>query len=289
MPSFLHSLKELDHAEHAPVVGDGQAVHPQLFRLLDQVGNLVGPVQQAVMGVDVQVRELRCPIQPCGTSLRGAILADRADPEQLPNGRRQVVHRSCKLSCNVRLPRLCCSGPADDGAIHMMRSGARRVRAGGGRRLGRRHRPGASPAACGPPPTARPSVPFDRLAGTTTRAVDGTRLLWGPVRHRGRRPDGVGPADERRPAGPAVRGRRRRFRRPAPDGHADRPGGRPGRGRRSHGRAGDSPRNPADPPGRLQRCQRPDRHGLPHRRRRPRPADVGQRRPGPAGRRFRPT
>ncbi len=48
---------ELDDAVQGAVVGDGQAVHPQLLGAGQQLGYTAHAVKQAVLGVDVQVCE----------------------------------------------------------------------------------------------------------------------------------------------------------------------------------------------------------------------------------------
>ena len=56
-PLALWPRNKLQRPVQVPVVGDGQGVHPRLFGLLDQVGNAVGAVEQAVMRVAMQVHE----------------------------------------------------------------------------------------------------------------------------------------------------------------------------------------------------------------------------------------
>ena len=45
--------------EHVAVVGDGHGLHAHAGRLLHELVDVAGPVQQAVLGVEVQVDELR--------------------------------------------------------------------------------------------------------------------------------------------------------------------------------------------------------------------------------------
>jgi hypothetical protein len=40
---------------HVAVVGDRQAVHPELFDMADQLGDPVGPVQKGVLAVGVEM------------------------------------------------------------------------------------------------------------------------------------------------------------------------------------------------------------------------------------------
>ena len=49
---------ELDRPVQVAVVGDGAGGHAQRLGLGDQLGDAVGPVEQAVVGVAVEVREL---------------------------------------------------------------------------------------------------------------------------------------------------------------------------------------------------------------------------------------
>jgi len=56
IPSFLHSLKNSDHAEHAAVIG--MAMDPsQGLGAFDQIGDPAGAVEQGIMGVNMQVRK----------------------------------------------------------------------------------------------------------------------------------------------------------------------------------------------------------------------------------------
>ncbi len=48
-------LVELERPIQVAVVGDGTRIHPQLLDLFDQVGNAIGPVEQAVVRVTMQV------------------------------------------------------------------------------------------------------------------------------------------------------------------------------------------------------------------------------------------
>ena len=49
---------ELVRAEHVPVVGDGDGVHPEVLHLMDQVLDAVGAVQEGVLGVQVEMNEV---------------------------------------------------------------------------------------------------------------------------------------------------------------------------------------------------------------------------------------
>ena len=53
---FAH-LDQLDRPIHDPVVGEGDRRHPQLHRPIDQGGQLTGPIQKAVVTVDMQADE----------------------------------------------------------------------------------------------------------------------------------------------------------------------------------------------------------------------------------------
>jgi hypothetical protein len=57
-PGVLGLLVEVDHAVHVAVVGEGHRVHAHLLTGLEQVGQPDGPVEQAVLGMQVEVREL---------------------------------------------------------------------------------------------------------------------------------------------------------------------------------------------------------------------------------------
>src|SRR5262249_5795798 len=54
---LLALIKELDHAEHAPMIGDGQTVHPQRLHPLNQIRNLAGSIEQGIVGVTMQMNE----------------------------------------------------------------------------------------------------------------------------------------------------------------------------------------------------------------------------------------
>ena len=58
MPLLAAGVVEGDRAEHVAVVGDGQRLHAHARRLLDQLVDVAGPVEQAVLGVEVEVDEL---------------------------------------------------------------------------------------------------------------------------------------------------------------------------------------------------------------------------------------
>ena len=49
---------EIDDAIHGAVVGDGQAVHAQLLRSGDKLGNAAHAIEEAVFSVDVKMGEL---------------------------------------------------------------------------------------------------------------------------------------------------------------------------------------------------------------------------------------
>jgi hypothetical protein len=57
---------ELDGAIHAAVIGERQRVHPTSLRRCDQAVELRLTVEQAVLGVDVQVGEIRHSAPPWG-------------------------------------------------------------------------------------------------------------------------------------------------------------------------------------------------------------------------------
>ena len=71
---------ELDGRVQVAVVGDGARRHAQLLRLLDQRDDAVEPVEQGVVGVQVQVGELGLVGHACGIRRR----------EHAPNSGRQV-------------------------------------------------------------------------------------------------------------------------------------------------------------------------------------------------------
>ena len=58
MPLVLRRLVEGDRAVEGAVVGDRHRIHAQLGRRVDQLGDPAEPVEQAELGVDVEVREV---------------------------------------------------------------------------------------------------------------------------------------------------------------------------------------------------------------------------------------
>ena len=59
-PRLLGGELEVDGSEHVAVVGHDHGVHVQFLGPLHEVGQADGPVQQAVLGVRVQMDEGRC-------------------------------------------------------------------------------------------------------------------------------------------------------------------------------------------------------------------------------------
>lgn len=59
-PFVAAGVVEVDRAEHVAVVGQGQRRHPELRGLLDQLVDVAGPVEQAVLGVEVEGARARC-------------------------------------------------------------------------------------------------------------------------------------------------------------------------------------------------------------------------------------
>ena len=99
-------LVELDRAEHVAMVGDRQRLHPGGLRMLDQRGELVGSVKQAVLRMDVQMgkthrgtsrpkgRRARCaPPNTFPTQLREAI----------PSTARKLSRAELLLACRLSL------------------------------------------------------------------------------------------------------------------------------------------------------------------------------------------
>ena len=60
MPAFWAAEVEIDRAEEVAVVGERDGREPELLGLLDELLELGGAVEQAVLGVDVQMDELAC-------------------------------------------------------------------------------------------------------------------------------------------------------------------------------------------------------------------------------------
>ena len=58
-PCGLGFLIELDRSEHVPVVRDRDRRHVEALDLSDQRSNSVGPIQQAVVGMEMKVDEFR--------------------------------------------------------------------------------------------------------------------------------------------------------------------------------------------------------------------------------------
>ncbi len=50
---------KLDRAEHGAVIGDGHRMHAELGGPLQKVVDANGPIQQAVLGVDMEVNKIR--------------------------------------------------------------------------------------------------------------------------------------------------------------------------------------------------------------------------------------
>ena len=57
-PALLRLAVEVDDAVHLPVVGDRDGRHAELGRLPDELVDEDHPVEQAVLGVHVQVHEV---------------------------------------------------------------------------------------------------------------------------------------------------------------------------------------------------------------------------------------
>ena len=57
-PGFLTFLVEFNDPVHDPVVRNGQGRHPQLLGILDQFRDPAGPIQEAVLGMGMQMDEL---------------------------------------------------------------------------------------------------------------------------------------------------------------------------------------------------------------------------------------
>ena len=58
MPLLAAGVVEGDGPEHVAVVGDGHRLHAEAHALLDQLVDAAGAVEQAVLGVQVQVDEV---------------------------------------------------------------------------------------------------------------------------------------------------------------------------------------------------------------------------------------
>ena len=96
-------LVELQSPIEIAVVGDRTRVHPELFDLLDQVGNLAGTVEQRIVRMAVQVGERTCfthdllPVPRAGSSgpekVRGAMsgYCPRSPTETQAGGKRFMV------------------------------------------------------------------------------------------------------------------------------------------------------------------------------------------------------
>src|SRR5205085_7962018 len=57
---FLRREIEIDAAEEVAVVGERERLETEVLRLLDQLLNLRGAVEEAVLGVDVEMHEVGC-------------------------------------------------------------------------------------------------------------------------------------------------------------------------------------------------------------------------------------
>src|SRR5437764_454922 len=56
-PRLLALLVKLDRAVEVAVIGQRDRVHPQAFDVRDQLGNAVGPVEQTVVAVAMEMNE----------------------------------------------------------------------------------------------------------------------------------------------------------------------------------------------------------------------------------------
>ena len=56
---------KLDRAEHGAVIGGGHGMHAELCGPLQQVVEANGPIQQAVLGVHVEVDKIRDVVDSC--------------------------------------------------------------------------------------------------------------------------------------------------------------------------------------------------------------------------------
>ena len=56
-PLFAHRVVEVDGPEHVAVVGHGHRIHPELFDLFGQGFDLVGPVQEGILGMQMEMGE----------------------------------------------------------------------------------------------------------------------------------------------------------------------------------------------------------------------------------------